>query len=48
MSYLIKNYKYFYDLKKNERKKNFSIQELENLKDEYIVNNNYTDILIFN
>ena len=48
MSHLIKNYKYLYDLKKNERKKNFSIQELENLKDEYIVNNNYTDILIFN
>ena len=47
MSHLIRNYKYFYDLK-NERKKNFSVQELENLKDEYIVNNNYTDILIFN
>lgn len=48
MSLLIKNYKYFYDLKKNEPKKNFSIEELENLKDEYIVNKNYTDILIFN
>ena len=48
MSYLIKNYKFFYDLKKNEPKKNFSVTELENLKNEYIVNNNYTDILIFN
>jgi len=48
MSHLIKNYKYFYDLKKNEHKKNFSTEELKNLKDEYIVNNNYTDILIFN
>ncbi len=48
MSYLIRNYKYFYDLKKNENKKNFTAKELENLKNEYIVNKDYTDILILN
>ena len=48
MAYLIKNYKFFYDLKKNEPNKNFSVTELVNLKVEYIVNKNYTDILITN
>ncbi len=48
MSFLIKNYKFFYNLIINEKKRIFSIKELENLKKEYIVNDNYADILIFN
>ena len=46
LSFLFKNYNYFYDLKKNEKKKLFEPQEIIKLHSEYIANNNYTDILI--
>ncbi len=45
--FLTRNYNYYYDLKKEEKKKNFSLKELDLLVDEYCINNNYTDLLIF-
>jgi len=44
--HLFNNYNYFYDLKKNEKRKKFEPNEIIRLHDEYIVKNNYTDILI--
>ena len=46
LSFLFTHYNYFYDLKKNEKKKLFKPQEIIKLHSEYIANNNYTDILI--
>ena len=47
-SILIKQYNFFYDLKKNGDKKNFSLQNLLLLEKEYLINSNYTDLLLFN
>ena len=47
-SILIKQYNFFYDLKKNRDKKNFSLQNLSLLEKEYLINSNYTDLLLFN
>ena len=47
-SLLIKQYNFFYDLKKNRDKKNFSLQNLSLLEKEYLINSNYTDLLLFN
>ena len=45
ISILFKYYNFFHDLKTN-KKKRFNATEIKKLYNHYLINNNYTDILI--